>query len=113
MTIDVSDWSEVPAENTDVGGVNIGEDCPAGNVNNALRTIMAGVKTLSLTIASAASYMLKSGGVFTGAISRSGAGGYCYDVDATLTSGRRYWLVEGTSLPASPQEGDEVTFYAA
>lgn len=35
------DWSATPASNTTVDGVNIAEGCPAGNVNNALRSIMA------------------------------------------------------------------------
>ena len=40
----VSDWSTNPAENTTVGGVFIGENCPAQNVNNGDRAIMAEAK---------------------------------------------------------------------
>lgn len=37
----VPDWSTDPSANGSVGGINIAENCPAGNVNNALREIMA------------------------------------------------------------------------
>ncbi|MGL5737043.1 MAG: hypothetical protein ACRCYS_19435 [Beijerinckiaceae bacterium] len=44
--VDVSTWSETPASNTTVDSVNIGEGTtPPSNVNNALRSIMAGVRT--------------------------------------------------------------------
>ena len=37
----VSDWSEDPDQNDLVLGIDIGENCPADNVNNAMRVIMA------------------------------------------------------------------------
>ena len=37
----VPDWSTDPNANISVGGINIAENCPAGNVNNALRELMA------------------------------------------------------------------------
>ena len=49
MTVDVTSWSETPASNTTVDGVSIAEGCNPGNINNAIRSVMAGVKTLSLT----------------------------------------------------------------
>jgi hypothetical protein len=41
----IYDWSATPAENTSVGGVNIAEGCPAANMNDAVRQIMAIVRT--------------------------------------------------------------------
>jgi len=41
----ISSWSTTSSANVTVNGVNIAEGCPAGNVNNALREIMADVKT--------------------------------------------------------------------
>lgn len=38
---DIFTWSATPGSNTLVDGINIAEGCPAGNVNNALRSIMA------------------------------------------------------------------------
>ena len=41
----VSDWSAVADENTTVGGINIAEGCPPGNLNDAIREMMAEIKT--------------------------------------------------------------------
>lgn len=35
------DWSTTASDNTDIGGLNINEGCPAANMNNMGRTIMA------------------------------------------------------------------------
>ena len=40
----VSDWSATADENTSIDGINIAEHCPAKNINNALRAVMASVK---------------------------------------------------------------------
>ena len=41
----VSDWSATASNNSDVGGINIAENCPAANINNAIREMMAQVAT--------------------------------------------------------------------
>lgn len=41
----VSDWSATADENTTVDGINISEHCPAKNMNDALRAVMAALKT--------------------------------------------------------------------
>lgn len=40
----VSDWSATADENTSIDGINIAEHCPAKNMNDALRAMMAAVK---------------------------------------------------------------------
>lgn len=40
----VSDWSSTADENTAINGIDISEHCPAKNMNNALRAVMAAVK---------------------------------------------------------------------
>ena len=40
----VSDWSATADENTSIDGINIAEHCPAKNINNAIRSVMASVK---------------------------------------------------------------------
>lgn len=40
----VSDWSATADENTAIDGINIAEHCPAKNINNAIRSVMATVK---------------------------------------------------------------------
>jgi hypothetical protein len=43
----VADWDATAANNTDIDGINIAENCPAQNINNAIRTFMAQIKTWS------------------------------------------------------------------
>jgi len=40
----ISQWDVNPANNTDVGGINIAENCPPSNINNAIREVMSQVK---------------------------------------------------------------------
>ena len=40
----VSDWSATADENTSIDGLNIAEHCPAKNINNAIRSVMAALK---------------------------------------------------------------------
>ena len=40
----ISQWDVNPANNTDVGGINIPENCPPKNINNAIREVMSQVK---------------------------------------------------------------------
>ena len=47
-----SDWSTTAASNTDVGGINIDEGCAMANLNNAMREIMAQLKTAGFVTAS-------------------------------------------------------------
>lgn len=41
----VGQWDVTAANNTDVGGINIAEGCPPSNVNDAMREMMAQLKT--------------------------------------------------------------------
>lgn len=43
----VADWSATAADNTDIGGTNIGEGCSPSGINNAIREMMAQVKALN------------------------------------------------------------------
>jgi microcystin-dependent protein len=40
----VSEWSSNPADNTDVGGVDINEGCAPSGINNAIRDLMSQIK---------------------------------------------------------------------
>jgi microcystin-dependent protein len=42
----VSEWSSNPADNTDVGGVDINEGCAPSGINNAIRDVMAQIKDM-------------------------------------------------------------------
>ena len=108
-----SSYSTTPANNTSLNGISIAENCPAANVNNALRQLAADGKSLSDTVAAldTSTLMPKAGGAFTGQITRSGAGGYLYNAASAQGGGAVYVYPSGTALPSSPQEGTFVFFY--
>lgn len=37
----IGDYSTTPGSNTSISGINIGENCPPANINNAIRQLMA------------------------------------------------------------------------
>lgn len=108
----VGDWSTTAGSNTTVGGINIGEGCPPGNINGAIREMMAEIRVWYGTIPDYSLLMPKSGGAFSGSITRSGAGAYRYNNDSSLPDGRTYFLAEGSARPSSPGEGVVVWYYA-
>ena len=42
----ISEWSSTPANNTDIGGIDIAEGCSPSGINNAIRELMAQVKDM-------------------------------------------------------------------
>lgn len=42
----ISEWSSTPANNTDVGGIDIAEGCAPSGINNAIREMMAQIKDM-------------------------------------------------------------------
>lgn len=42
----ISEWSSVPANNTDIGGIDIAEGCAPSGINNGIRELMAQVKDM-------------------------------------------------------------------
>ena len=61
----VTDWDIAPANNSDIAGINIAEGCPAGGINDAIRTLMAQVANW---LSGASAPLAKSGGALTGAL---------------------------------------------
>lgn len=118
MAVDVNDWSTTSSENTTVEGINIGEGTTTpSSVNNALRSIMAGVAGLRNTVtalsSTVAGKLSAAGAVFSGAQPiYTGRGAYLHHNSSSNTSGRVYVLAEGSALPTSPANGDIVYFYA-
>lgn len=55
----VQDWNTTAANNNAVGAINIAEGCPAANLNNAIREVMAQVKAFSTGLGS--TYQAKDG----------------------------------------------------
>ena len=116
MTVLVSDWSETPATNTTVDGVSIAEACSPGNINNAIRSVMAGVKTFNLayqaTVTALGGYMPVAAGTFSGTQPKyTGEGAFLHHQNSAYTSGKVYLLPTGSADPASPGSGDLAIFY--
>lgn len=42
------DWDTTAGNNTDIGGISIAENCAAANINNAIRELMAQLKSLDI-----------------------------------------------------------------
>lgn len=109
----VSDWSTTAANNTTLEGISVAEGCPAANLNNVARAMAAAIKSFSLTITNpSGTFMPIAGGAFTGAITRSGSGGYLYHAASAQGQGPVYTLPSGSALPSSPVEGTIVFFYS-
>jgi len=136
-------WSSTAGSNTAVDGVNIAEGCPAGNLNNGIRSVMALVRatfsaTLEGFLAGTSALGLSSGGTgaTTAADARTnlGLGTAATRADSyfllasTLTAGSNangYWvkrsdgnggvLIEqwGTVAPAAGEGAASITFPTA
>lgn len=109
--VDISGLSQTPSANTSVGGINIAENCPAANVNDAQRWLAAAIATIRDAIPNAATFMSKAGGIFTGNPTYSGQGGYLHNASSAALGGTVTPLPQGSPLPASPSDGDIVIFY--
>ncbi|WP_442679742.1 hypothetical protein ACSBM8_00620 [Sphingomonas sp. ASY06-1R] len=72
----ISDWDPVPGNNSDIAGINIAEGCPAGGINDAIRTVMA---QFAGWLAGTTGPLLKSGGAASGAITGMGNGSTVLD----------------------------------
>lgn len=96
-----SDYSTTPASNTTIGGVNIAEGCPPGNVNNAIRQLAADGKALSNDVA-AIDLSGKAGlnaPEFTGQPTFSGKGAFLYHNNPANVSGRVFIQAAGGAAP--------------
>lgn len=108
----VSDWSAVADDNTAIDGTNIDENCPAGNVNNGLRSIMAGVRVMYDDLPATADLMPKAGGTFSGTQPiYDGRGAFLHHNSSALTSGRIFLQASGGSTPAGMVAGDILLEY--
>lgn len=106
-------YSTTPASNTSINGINIGENCAAANITNALRQIAADGRELydTVTAINVSSYLPLAGGTMTGGIVRDGAGAFLAHASTTLTSGLVYTQPIATALPSAPAEGTIVFQY--
>jgi hypothetical protein len=100
----VTDWSATSAGNTTVEGTSIAEGCPPANINNGLRSIMAGVRSFYDTYAALAAtvggYLSASGGTFTGTQPiYTGEGAMLHNQANGMASGRVFLQAAGGAAP--------------
>ena len=107
----VTDWSIDPSQNVTIDGINIAENCPAGNLNNAIRSVMGSVRVAFNGVPSTNNLVAKSGGVFTGNPIHGGRGGYLHFAAPALVDGRVHILPEGAARPDAG-EGAGVFYYS-
>lgn len=70
----ISEWSATPANNTDIGGIDIAEGCAPSGINNAIRELMAQVKDMQ-TGADGDSLTLSGDLILTGGLTLDGSAG--------------------------------------
>lgn len=106
-------YSTTPALNTSIRTINAAENCPAANQNDLARAICAEGRELYDLVAAidTSTLMPKSGGAFTGSITRSTAGSYLYWNSSALAGGAMYVQLTTDALPSSPAEGTIVFQY--
>lgn len=107
----VSDWSSTAANNTTIDGINIAENCPAGNLNGMGRAIMANVKVMYDGLPDVTTLVTKTGGIFTGNPVFSGRGGYIHHNSSANTGGRIFIQASGGSTPSGMSNGDILLEY--
>jgi hypothetical protein len=106
-----SDYSTTPALNITINGIDVDEGCAPGNLNGAIRQIMADAKTYANAASDGSLYLTKSGGTMTGTILRSGAGAHLYHAASGLSGGAVHVQAAASPLPSSPAEGTIVFIY--
>ena len=108
----VADWSVTPASNLSISGIDISEGCAPGNINDAIRTMMADVKTFSNALPSTDTYLTKSAAVFTGTQpTYTGRGAYLHYNSSSFASGRVFFQAAGGSVPTGMVAGDVLLEY--
>lgn len=95
----VQDYSTTPGNNTSISGIFIGENCPAANINNAFRQMMADVRVMYNGLPDLSGYVTKTGAVFLTNPIYQGRGGYLHMNDVANTSGRVFVQAAGGSVP--------------
>jgi hypothetical protein len=82
----VSEWSAIPANNTDVGGIDINEGCAPSGINNAIRDVMAQIKDMQ-TGADGDGFAVSGTLAITGGFTLDGAAGTSGQVMVSAGSG--------------------------
>lgn len=107
----VQDYSTDPNLNITVGGIFIGENCAPGNINNAIRIMMADIRVFYNSVPVAGTFVTKENGVFTNNPTHNGRGGYHHNNNASDTGGRWFVQQQGGAVPSGMVNGDWLAEY--
>ncbi len=107
----VSDWNTNANLNSTVDGINIAEGCPAGNMNGAIRAVMANVRVMYDGLPNLSNYVLKTGGVFLTNPTFNGRGGFLHNASSTNTGGQITAQAQGSGVPSGMANGDWLAEY--
>ncbi len=96
-----ADYSTNPALNVTIGGKNVAEGCPPGNINDAIRQLAADGKTLNNTVLAIdlSDYATLAGPAFTAQPTYSGRGGFIHHNNSANASGRIFIQASGSPAP--------------
>lgn len=94
----ISEFSSTPANNTDIGGINIAEGCAPSGINNAIRELMAQLKdqqagtdgdgfTVGGAFTSSGGAVFSSGATFSSTVSMNGNNNIGNTTSSTILSG--------------------------
>lgn len=111
----VSDWSVTPNSNDNVGGINIAENCAAANLNNAIRTVMAQIKTYTLTAEPGTVYVAKAANYTAVAVDKNtffrftNLATLTLTAAATLANGWHCWIMaDGGDVTVDPDGAETI-----
>jgi hypothetical protein len=108
----VSDYSTTPASNTTISAIDIAEGCSPAGLNNAFRQLMADVRVFYDSVPSAATYVTKTAGVFSGTQpTYTGRGAYAHHNNSAYTSCRIFVQASGGATPSGMLAGDILLEY--
>lgn len=103
----VSDYSTNPDNNTSLGSISLAENVMATDkVNDAIRKLMADIASMYAALPDTSALVTKSGGIFTGNPTFSGAGGYLFNASSSNVGGKITVQASGGSMPSGPANGD-------
>lgn len=100
----ISDYSSTAASNTDVGGVNINEDCLPSNLNNAIRELMSHLADLNAGNTSLGSIKVDNLQLDLNTISSTDTNG---NINIT-PNGTGSVVIDGLSFPQTDGTADQV-----
>lgn len=98
------DWDDTPSDNNAIDGVNIAEGCPPGNLNNAVRSVMAACKTFDNDKADPALLAKIADTVISTNAKATGRGAILHHGNAANLSGKI--TVQATGTAPAMSDGD-------